>query len=84
MRRMILVLVLVLGGCGGADGGGGSPAVESTKARIEAMTDCAELQREFDTAADNFDRVEPGTEQADASLAYMQTADDRMREVGCF
>ncbi len=59
----------------------GDPA---THARIRAMTDCGELQEAFDTAGDNFDRARKGTPQSAWSLAYMDTADDRMEEIGCY
>lgn len=59
----------------------GEPAVYE---RIAASSDCTVLQGEFDTASENFDRVEAGTPQADASLGYMQAADARMQEVGCY
>jgi len=51
----------------------GNPAVY---ARIEAETDCAALQREFDTA-----EAGPAREW---KVPYMEGADARMREVGCY
>lgn len=58
--------------------------IDAVSERIRTETDCATLQQEFDTASDNFDRAEPGSPAADASLAYMNLADDRMQEVGCY
>lgn len=59
----------------------GNPAVYE---RIEAMTDCAELQKEFDTAMDNADRYEPGDEQREWSIAYAEAADGQMEQNGCY
>lgn len=65
----------------GSDERPGSPAVY---ARIAALTDCQALQREFDVAMDNADRQHDAGGTADASLAYSEAADERMREVGCY
>lgn len=54
----------------------GSPAVYD---RIESLTNCSELQDEFDRAMDNYDR-----NSSDISLSYALIADARMREVGCY
>lgn len=51
--------------------------------RIAATKDCAELQREFDTASANHDRAATGV-QRETATAYMTAADERMREVGCY
>lgn len=59
----------------------GDPAVY---AQIEASTDCADLQETFDRAAGNNERAETGSEAFDYTLGYMEAADDRMREVGCY
>jgi hypothetical protein len=58
--------------------------VEATLQRIESLTDCNALQREFDIASENFDRVEAGSPQAEASLEYMEAADARLQELECY
>jgi hypothetical protein len=58
--------------------------VEATLQRIEPLTDCNALQREFDIASENFDRVEAGSPQAEASLEYMEAADARLQELDCY
>ena len=60
------------------------PGDPSVYAQIEASTDCADLQVTFDRAAGNNERAEPGSEAFDYTLAYMEAADDRLREVGCY
>jgi hypothetical protein len=49
--------------------------------RIEAMTDCNQLQAEFDLAERTHQR---GGECGPIGTAYMEAADKRMREVGCY
>jgi hypothetical protein len=56
----------------------GDPAVY---ARIAKMTDCDALQEQFDLAERTHQR---GGEWGPIGTAYMQAADDRMREVGCY
>lgn len=51
--------------------------------RIAATKDCAELQREFDTASASHDRATNQT-QREWTTGYMTAADERMREVGCY
>lgn len=74
--RLLTVAVLLslsLAGCGGESADPvGNPAVLE---RIAGMEDCAELQREFDTA-------DAGS--GEAATAYMRAADARMRAVGCY
>jgi peptidyl-tRNA hydrolase len=62
------------------------PGNPKVYARIEAMTDCGQLQEQFDIAeANQFRDIDRGrTDLAEASTAYMQAADERMREVGCY
>lgn len=55
----------------------GNPAVF---ARISSLTDCAALQDEFDVADGN---RRFGADNR-AQLAYMDAADERMRELGCY
>lgn len=59
----------------------GNPAVFE---RIEAESDCAKLQGEFDTAEANHKSAEPGSPAALAATEYMKAADERMQEVGCY
>ena len=51
--------------------------------RILEMTDCTELQREFDRADENTRLQEPGTEEYRSSVGYRTAADNRMKEVEC-
>lgn len=72
MRGVILGVLLILSGACGDDD---APKPETNKAvveRIEALTDCLALQAEFDTADRN------------GRTDYMEVADERMREVGCY
>ena len=61
---------------------GGSPGVY---ARLLAETDCAALQESFDQAANNNERANDQGDQAEAdwTRGYMNTAFDRMTELGC-
>lgn len=59
---------------------GGNPDVYE---RILSMTDCNNLQAEFDQASENNDREEPGTPQFKWTLGYMNAANERMKELGC-
>lgn len=61
--------------------GPGDPAVYD---RLDDLTDCAALQEQFDIAAANNDRAEPGTDMFDITLSYMLYADERMQEEGCY
>lgn len=49
--------------------------------RIASLTDCAQLQREFDLAEATHQR---GGTWGPIGTAYMQAADTRMRQVGCY
>jgi hypothetical protein len=60
---------------------GGNPAIYE---RIASLSDCDELQAEFDIAADINDRAEPGTPAHRQSTGYMGATDARMQEVGCY
>ena len=66
-----------------SDIGPGSPSVYKQIAR---MTNCAKLQEKFDIAADNHDReVQQGDlEMMKITTSYMDAADNRMSEVGCY
>lgn len=59
----------------------GNPAVYE---RIASLTDCAALQREFDTAMDNSE-ARPALDPAgEISQSYGEAANDRMRSIGCY
>jgi hypothetical protein len=67
-----LLLAIAVAGCGSSaseEPRTGNPAVYD---RINAETDCATLQGEFDIAERNH------------HTDYMQAADDRMRQLGCY
>lgn len=78
---LTLAACVALSGCNkSAPAKPGDPEVYK---RIAATKDCAELQREFDTASANHDRAATGV-QRETATAYMTAADERMREVGCY
>ena len=73
----------------------GIPAVATTAAlapsqavlaRINSLTDCAELQRQFDTAMDNHELQHQlgNLDMMRITTAYAEAADARMRQVGCY
>lgn len=90
LRIVCGLVVALLAGCGGSattqsdtdyfEEYGGSVAVYD---RIAALTDCEELQAEFNQAAENNDLAEPGTTGHKVSLGYMTAAEDRRQELGC-
>jgi len=51
--------------------------------RIMSLSDCADLQKEFDTAYENSLR-DAGTPKFKWSEGYMKASDDRMKELGCY
>lgn len=51
--------------------------------RILEMTDCTELQREFERADENSKLQEPDTPEYRASIGYRTAADNRMKDVEC-
>jgi len=60
---------------------GGSANVYQT---ILALTDCAELQNQFNTASGNNAREQAGSTNFKATLGYMTAADERMKELSCY
>jgi hypothetical protein len=60
----------------------GDPAVY---ARIAKMTDCNELQEQFDLAERTSQREggPQGATWSEIGIVYMTAADERMRKVGC-
>jgi hypothetical protein len=51
--------------------------------RILEMTDCTELQREFERADENSKLQEPGTQGYRWSIGYRTAAENRIKEVEC-
>lgn len=88
MRRLtaVVVLTFTLVACtGGTDGTGGSrPGLDEIYSRIETSRDCDGLQAEFDAADRNHEATRAGSRNAEISLSYMEAADKRMRQVGCY
>lgn len=81
VRRFLTVTLVVLAACAAEAERPGSPAVYD---RIEAMTDCRELQGEFDTAMESVESRRPGDDLRDVSLAYAEAADQRMKSLDCY
>jgi len=52
--------------------------------RILSLSDCAQLQTEFDIAAQNNSSAAPGTANHKETLGYMTAADDRMKSLNCY
>lgn len=79
---VLVVLALVVAGCGDDDVNDVSDlpdgASREVVARINSLTDCEDLQAEFDQADEN------RSIEAEVGTFYMQVADDRMHEVGCY
>jgi hypothetical protein len=50
---------------------------------ILQMTDCTELQREFERADENAKAQQSGTPEYRASIGYRTAAENRMKEVEC-
>lgn len=55
----------------------------NTYTRILEMTDCTELQREFERADESLKAQEPDTQEYQATVGYRTAADNRMKEVEC-
>ena len=90
----VVLLLLVFAGSsgdggGGRNGGGGDtplPTNAAVVSRIRSLTDCAELQREFDIAADNHDiqSAQGDLTMMQVSSEYMEIAYDRAESLGCY
>jgi len=68
------------------DGGKSRPGSPAVYSRIESLTNCSQLQAEFNTAAANYDsrdRQTCRTDLTEIDRTYMEAADKRMRELGC-
>lgn len=59
----------------------GSPAAHE---RIAGLSDCGELQDEFDVANANFDGAAAGSDAASVAISFMEHADERLIELGCY
>lgn len=83
LGMLLAVACCVLTACGssGPEERLGDPAVYQ---RIESLTDCADVQEEFDVAAVHNEGSEPGTERFEVTLEYMKAAQDRLEELECF
>jgi hypothetical protein len=51
--------------------------------RILSMTDCTELQREFERADEDSKLNDPGTQEYRWSIGYRTAAANRIKEVEC-
>lgn len=81
-----LVAAVALAAWGGGKDNPERPGSAAVYAEIAAETDCARLQEMFTTAADNAERLQDADRFTDARvpMGYMDAADDRMRDVGCY
>lgn len=78
MRKALTLLTTLaaLTACGGTtEAGGDRPGSPAVYDRIAGLTDCAQVQQEFDTAETN---------GGEAGTAYMKAADERMKELDCY
>jgi hypothetical protein len=71
-----VAVVVGLAALGSSSEPEGNPDVYS---RISSLTDCAELQREFDTA----DANRKFSDDPEIQTSYMEAAHERMQELGC-
>jgi hypothetical protein len=51
--------------------------------KILSLTDCTELQREFERADESLKQQQSGTQEYEESMGYRTAADNRMKEVEC-
>jgi PBP1b-binding outer membrane lipoprotein LpoB len=88
MKRTALVvaLALLLVGCSEEEeSGDGVERIGSADVydRIESMSDCDELQEEFDTAMDNVERQPAGLDARDIPMSYAEAAENRRQQLDC-
>lgn len=82
---LFVAVVKVVGGSSSSSASSAPrPGAPQVYRQINAATDCTKLQKMFDTAADNNDREPAGSTLFEVTLSYMNTADDRMRSLGCY
>ena len=55
----------------------------TTYVEILKMTDCTELERDFEQANENVLLQEPGTQEYKEFVGYRTAAENRMKEVEC-
>lgn len=86
MRKAVISLAVLAVCVLGCAAPGPAPEVGNPEvhARIRALTDCGELQREFDVAMVAVDARQPGDAMRTVSTSYAMTADARMRALGCY
>jgi hypothetical protein len=62
------------------------PGSAAVYQRIESLTDCDALQAEFDQADANTQREQDAgnAAMAEVTISYMDAADKRMKELGCY
>ena len=86
---LAIAMAVAGGGRGAATASGPGAYVEeyggsiNVYTQISTMTDCDELQDQFDQAAANNDAADPGTDEHRWTLGYMQASLARMEAVGC-
>jgi hypothetical protein len=99
MRRIGIVVlaavaVIALSACGSSSVTGDTttheaatlPGTQVVYDRINSLKNCSTLQAEFDQADANHTReLDAGnSHMVEATTSYMEAADNRMREVGCY
>ena len=85
MKAPAIPLICLLAACGPppeVDWSGYHPSVKDRIDRLAAAHDCAELQREFDTANANSDAQRNRAGRGNALL--MDYIDVKLRSVGCY
>lgn len=84
MIRRGVVALAIAGAVVGCNNGGTAPQRDdSVTQAINSSTDCAALQDMFD-AYDEAHGLADALEDKERFTDYMQAADARMREVGCY
>jgi hypothetical protein len=81
--RKFVVAVILLAGCSTPAAPPPAGVQPEVVERINAATDCAVLQGEFDTAMARVDSFEPNTPHRDLALHYAKLAVARMEAIGC-
>ncbi len=66
------VVAMIVGGCGTTPDRNEPPSNDIVLDRIASMSDCDDLQRQFDIADGN------------GRVDYMRAADARLKAVGCY
>lgn len=84
LATIVSMLTALLAGCGNTSSTNDRSGDPDVYARIAALTDCDELQREFDTAMDNADARPARDPLGEIAESYGEAADGRMREIGCY